>query len=416
MALLLEGGLAAGASKSAPSATAQCVAVLCAAAGGGAAAATVTKLLGMLQAGGASPAAQRLALLAIGEVGRRSDLSGQPAAEAAVSAALSAGAEEVKAAAAVALGGIVCGNLPRCVRACLPRPSLPPLAARCAAALCAALPRLPTHAHPLAPLLSRSSPPPPSSSPPPNNRRSLLPQLLQQIEGARADGKRQYLLLQALSEVLQALAPSDRPAAVAPAAASAAVLGPAERQQVLALLLASCEGEEECRNVAAECMGRQALLAPEETVAALRARLASPSAHVRAAVVTAVKHVAEDKSRRVDDALRGALPDALRLLGDGDRHVRRAAVAALAAAAHSKPALLAPHLGALLPLLCEQTKVRPELIRTVDLGPFKHRIDDGLPLRKAAFEALELLQARACVLERVLLLLLLGFQGCLLGL
>lgn len=34
--------------------------------------------------------------------------------------------------------------------------------------------------------------------------------------------------------------------------------------QVLALLLASCEGEEECRNVVAECMGHLALLNPTQ--------------------------------------------------------------------------------------------------------------------------------------------------------
>jgi cullin-associated NEDD8-dissociated protein 1 len=36
----------------------------------------------------------------------------------------------------------------------------------------------------------------------------------------------------------------------------------------------------------------------------------------------------------------------------------------------------------LLPLIYEETKVKPYLIREIEMGPFKHRIDDGLELRK----------------------------------
>jgi hypothetical protein len=54
---------------------------------------------------------QRLGLLCLGELGRRTDLTSQPKAAAAVQAALDSSVEDIKAAASIALGGLTCGNL-----------------------------------------------------------------------------------------------------------------------------------------------------------------------------------------------------------------------------------------------------------------------------------------------------------------
>jgi hypothetical protein len=86
----------------------------------------------------AHPAAsQRLALLCLGEIGRRTDLSSAPNVESAVNSSLNSENEDIRAAASLALGGVACGNLGR-----------------------------------------------------------FLPALLQSIEGAGGQSKQQYLLLQ----------------------------------------------------------------------------------------------------------------------------------------------------------------------------------------------------------------------------
>merc|ERR1712000_388263 len=62
-------------------------------------------------------------------------------------------------------------------------------------------------------------------------------------------------------------------------------------------------------------------------------------------------------------------------------------------AAHAKASLVAPHVAANLEALYGEAKIKPELIREVDLGPFKHKVDDGLEVRKAAYECMYTLLA-----------------------
>lgn len=141
----------------------------------------------------------------------------------------------------------------------------------------------------------------------------------------------------------------------------------------------------------AECLGKIALIEPAKLVPALKERTTSQAAFTRATVVIAVKYSMVERSEKIDEIIFPEMSSFLFLIKDHDRHVRRAAVLALSTSAHNKPNLIKGLLPELLPLLYDQTVVKQELIRTVDLGPFKHIVDDGLELRKAAFECVDTL-------------------------
>jgi len=109
-------------------------------------------------------------------------------------------------------------------------------------------------------------------------------------------------------------------------------------------------------------------------------------------MVMALKYTITDKPQPIDASIMSHINDFLLLIKDPDSlDVRRAAVQVLHVAAHNKPSLIISLLPTLLPLLYEQTVQRPELVRTVNLGPFKHIVDDGLELRKSAFECMDTL-------------------------
>ncbi|KAI9179130.1 hypothetical protein H9P43_005792 [Blastocladiella emersonii ATCC 22665] len=146
--------------------------------------------------------------------------------------------------------------------------------------------------------------------------------------------------------------------------------------------------EEGARLLLGECIGKLALLNPAEYIRDLHAKLAAGAAEVRATTLGALKYVFAHATAESDTALAPLLGDFFQRIGDAEVPVRRAALAALQAAAHTRPALVRPVLGATLPLVLRETVVRPELIREVAMGPFKHKIDDGLETRKLAFEAL----------------------------
>ncbi|XP_010314277.2 cullin-associated NEDD8-dissociated protein 1 [Solanum lycopersicum] len=297
----------------------QCVAVLCLAAGDRKCSSTVNMLTDSLKDDSSTNSAkQHLALLCLGEIGRRKDLSPHAHIENIVIESFQSPFEEIKSAASYALGNIAVGNLPK-----------------------------------------------------------YLPFILDKIDNQQ---KKQYLLLHSLKEVIVRQSVDN------------AEFQDSSVDKILNLLFNHCESDEEgVRNVVAECLGKIALIEPGKLVPALKDRISNPAAFTRATVVIAVKYSIVERPEKIDEILSREISSFLVLIKDKDRHVRRAAVLALSTAAHNKPNLIKGLLLELLPLLYDQTIIKKELIRTVDLGPFKHTVDDGLELRKAAFECVDTL-------------------------
>jgi len=87
-------------------------------------------------------------------------------------------------------------------------------------------------------------------------------------------------------------------------------------------------------------------------------------------------------------ALTGVMVQFLPLLEDTDLEVKKAALLMVNTAVHHNPVTIESHLlKYVVPILVEVLKIKLE--RTVDLGPFKHKVDDNLPLRKVALTCVE---------------------------
>ena len=95
------------------------------------------------------------------------------------------------------------------------------------------------------------------------------------------------------------------------------------------------------------------------------------------------------------------VPDLARRLEDAELDVVHTTLLTLNVVAHHKPALLRAHYAspAAWAVLYDHMRVKKELKRSVDLGPFKKKVDDGLVIRKAAFTCVHtmLTSMRGCI-------------------
>lgn len=212
----------------------------------------------------------------------------------------------------------------------------------------------------------------------------FLPKLLDDIKSSDANC---YLLLRSLKELI--VLPNKTP--LEDAALKNAV------GNILPILLSYSETPEDgIRNVVAECIGKLALVDPHGVLPQLKEHHDGSYAR-KATILTALKYTITERKQMIDanlsSDLKGFLESGLQK-GEDKRttvKMRRAAILLFTAAAHNKPELVRADLSTYMLALFSETPLDKDLIREVNLGPFKHKVDDGLELRKAAFECMDLL-------------------------
>ena len=163
-------------------------------------------------------------------------------------------------------------------------------------------------------------------------------------------------------------------------------------QTTLPLLLEYCENtEESVRMLVSECFGKLFVACPHEIGGSLVEKLVRGSALAKATVASSIK-VAASAKEGAADAIQITLEPLIALLRDGDLNVKKAAFTSLNSVSHNLPNLIKHYVPDVLERALVESKVNPALIRVVDLGPFTHKVDDGIPLRKAAYSLMETFQ------------------------
>ncbi|PHH60243.1 hypothetical protein CDD81_1943 [Ophiocordyceps australis] len=206
------------------------------------------------------------------------------------------------------------------------------------------------------------------------NVSEYLPVILETMKQQGGD-TRQYLLIQSIKEILQSISVQT---------ADLREYGKAIWEQ---LLKASEHADN--RVVCAECVGCLAILDSDAFMPRLEALLRDESLGIRGMAVQAVRYTLPESDEAFDARLKDTLINMLLvMLQDSDMDIRRLAMSTLNSAAHNKPDLILPHLNQLMPFVLGESVIKPQLIKEVMLGPFKHMVDDGLEVRKGAYETL----------------------------
>ncbi|EPS39189.1 hypothetical protein H072_7034 [Dactylellina haptotyla CBS 200.50] len=206
------------------------------------------------------------------------------------------------------------------------------------------------------------------------NPQQFVPAIISEFE-ASGSAKEQYLLLHSYKEILQHSV--QKPENISAFSAD-----------IWKHLFAAAK-HDESKSIAAECVGRLAIIDPRTYIPELQQQLGDSDPAVRGVVISGLRYTLTDTTSSFDAQLYPVITELLvAMLKDPNLDNRKLALTALNSAAHSKPSLVKHNISSFLPLVYQETIIKPELIREVQMGPFKHKVDDGLELRKTAYDTL----------------------------
>lgn len=217
--------------------------------------------------------------------------------------------------------------------------------------------------------------------------KALLDDLLKRVRGAPAAER--YFLLRAVKESIAAAAAETK--------STSPLRTPTFRDQIVQLLLDYAGSDEEgVADVVSECLGRFALTNVNELIPRYAAALAGANDTARATIVGSLKFTITGLSKNKSagtETIEAHLHQFLSCLAkEQPLAVRRAALQLFSTIGYTRPQLACtPNLGGYITALLGQLEIDASLVKEVDLGPFKHRVDAGLDTRKIAYECLNVL-------------------------
>lgn len=115
--------------------------------------------------------------------------------------------------------------------------------------------------------------------------------------------------------------------------------------------------------------------------------LKSTNVHRKNTIALAFRYLCKRKEGTQD--IMGLIEPFFALLSESDLNIKKAVLESLNSIAHSMPKPLQLINPAFESALSDACKYKPELVKEIELGPFKYMVDEGLAMRTLAFNFID---------------------------